>query len=141
MEKLYSIDKNVAKIIIQTELYPIITVKKAIANFLEDVYIKLEDNDDKSITIYLVNNSSNDLEKIIGEFYNELLRESLRYEVACETKNIRELILARALYTASIETDDNYIKNEEKNEINDEHSENYSIDDIAVNWFDNNNEE
>lgn len=43
MEKLYKLNGNVAEIIISKELYPLITIKKAIANYLDYVYIKLEE--------------------------------------------------------------------------------------------------
>ena len=80
--------------------------------------------------------NQDNLDNIIGEFYNELLRESLRYNIAIETKNLRELIISRALYTTCIETED------EKEEISNDNNqleisgdEDYSLDEIAVNWF------
>ena len=79
----------------------------------------------------LLQENKADLEKIIGEFYNELLRESLRYNIAIETKNLRELIVGRALYTTCIDLEENQ---EEKNEEDIE--ETYNLDEIAVNWFD-----
>lgn len=136
MEKLYTIKDNYAEILIQEDIYPLITVKKAISNFMQNVYIKIERIDNGTISIKLVvYNNEEDLEKIIGEFYNELLRESIRYNVSMETKNLRELIIGRALYTTCIDLDEN-----DKNGSNDKEKieENYSLDDIAVNWFSNN---
>ena len=80
--------------------------------------------------------SSADLEKLIGEFYNELLRESLRYNIAIETKNLRELIVGRALYTTCIDIDQESANNEDSVEIENVKVEDYSLYEIAVNWFD-----
>ena len=134
MEKLYIIKDNIAEITISKALYPLITIKKAVANYMEYVYIKLEEDKDNIIIKLQLQENKEDLEKIIGEFYNELLRESLRYDISCETKNLRELIVARALYTTCIDIN-------EKEEISNEQDEkeDFNIDDKAVNWFDSNN--
>ena len=66
----------------------------------------------------------------------------MRYKIAQETKDLRELIVGRALYSTCIEVDNT----ENEKEINEEENENisnyeekdYDIDEIAVNWFDNN---
>ena len=102
MEKLYSIKENIAEITLEKEIYPIVVIEKAISNFMENAYIKIKTENGKKVIVQLVlkivNNKEN-LEKIIGDFYNELLREALRYEISKETKNLRELIVGRALYT------------------------------------------
>lgn len=139
MEKLYRIKDNYAEILIQEDIYPLITVKKAISNFMQEVYIKIDHIDNNIICIKLVlHNTEGDFEKIIGEFYNELLRESIRYNISKETKNLRELIVGRALYTTCIELDKNdKVESDNKEKI----EENYNLDDIAVNWFLNNENE
>ncbi|AGY77735.1 hypothetical protein [Clostridium autoethanogenum] len=53
------------------------------------------------------------MKKLVGEFYNELLNQTLRIEIFKETKNIRELILGRALYNTCVEV-------KESNSINKE---------------------
>lgn len=130
MEKFYTINDNYAEIVLSKDIYPLVSVKKALTNFMEETYIKLKDNNDEIIVQMVLQESKTDLEKIIGEFYNELLRESLRYNIAIETKNLRELIVGRALYTTCIDLDENQ---EEKNE---DIEETYNLDEIAVNWFD-----
>ena len=138
MGKLYKLNGNMAEISISKELYPLITIKKAIANYLDNVYIKLEDVNNNVLLKIQLKNENYDLEKIVGEFYNELLRESLRYDIANETKNLRELIIARALYTTCIDVDGENI--EEMNTTNAEtYEEEFDINEIAVNWFDSNN--
>ena len=107
MEKLYTINGDYAEILIEEDIYPLITVEKAISNFTQDVYIKLEHKDQKTLLIKLVlQEDKKNLEKIIGELYNELLRENIRYNISKETKNLRELIVGRALYTTCIEMDE-----------------------------------
>lgn len=130
MEKFYTINDNYAEIVLSKDIYPLVSVKKALTNFMEETYIKLKDNNDEIIVQMVLQESKKDLEKIIGEFYNELLRESLRYNIAIETKNLRELIVGRALYTTCIDLDENQ---EEKNKGIEE---TYNLDEIAVNWFD-----
>lgn len=130
MEKFYTINDNYAEIVLSKDIYPLVSVKKALTNFMEETYIKLKDNNDEIIVQMVLQESKTDLEKIIGEFYNELLRESLRYNIAIETKNLRELIVGRALYTTCIDLEENQ---EEKNE---DIEETYNLDEIAVNWFD-----
>ena len=130
MEKFYTINDNYAEIVLSKDIYPLVSVKKALTNFMEETYIKLKDNNDEIIVQMVLQESKTDLEKLIGEFYNELLRESLRYNIAIETKNLRELIVGRALYTTCIDLEENQ---EEKNE---DIEETYNLDEIAVNWFD-----
>ena len=101
----------------------------------EQTYSKLEELDNK-IIIKIKSQTNDKLDNIIGEFYNELLRESLRYNIAMETKNLRELIIGRALYTTCIEIDEEKeisTNNDNISEITED--EDYSLDDIAVNWF------
>lgn len=137
MEKLYNIKDNYAEVILNKEIYPLVSIKKAIANFFEDIYVKINDLNEKEYMIQIeLKQSSADLEKLIGEFYNELLRESLRYNIAIETKNLRELIVGRALYTTCIDIDQESANNEDSVEIENVKVEDYSLDEIAVNWFD-----
>ncbi len=131
MEKFYTINDNYAEISLSKDIYPLVSVKKALANFMEETYIKLSNNNDEILVQIELKENKENLEKIIGEFYNELLRESLRYNIAIETKNLRELIVGRALYTTCIDLEEN----QEEIDKDTEEGE-YSLDEIAVNWFD-----
>ena len=131
MEKFYTMNDNYAEILLSKDIYPLVSVKKALANFMGETYIKISSNKDEIVVRIVPKENKENLERIIGEFYNELLRESLRYNIAIETKNLRELIVGRALYTTCIDLEKNQ---EEKN--NDTEEEEYSLDEIAVNWFD-----
>lgn len=131
MEKFYTIKDNYAEILLSKEIYPLVSVKKALANFMEDTYIKIDSNKDKIVVQIALQEDKKNLEKIIGELYNEFLRESLRYNIAIETKNLRELIVGRALYTTCID-----LENNPKGENNATQNEEYGLDEVAVNWFD-----
>lgn len=137
MDKLYKIKDNYAEILLNSKLYPVIAIKKTLSNYLENTYVKMDYKDEQTIKIEMVlkEESKEDLEKIIGELYNELFNETLRYEISVETKNLRELIVGRALYTTCIDTETEQEKNEENEKI-EETLEDYNIDDIATNWFD-----
>ena len=90
----------------------------------------------------MILNSTKNTSNIVGEFYNELLEESLRYKIAKETKDLRELIVGRALYSTCIEVDntenEKEIIEEENENISNYEEKDYDIDEIAVNWFNNN---
>ena len=131
MEKFYTIKDNYAEILLSKDIYPLVSVKKALANFMEETYIKISSDKDKIIVQMVLKENKKNLEKIIGELYNEFLRESLRYNIAIETKNLRELIVGRALYTTCIE-----LENNQKEENNATQKEEYGLDEVAVNWFD-----
>jgi hypothetical protein len=137
MKKEYIIQDKFAEIKLDKAIYPLIAIKKAISNFFDDVYVRIEEDNKNFIINFKLQNKQVDLEKIIGEFYNECLRESLRYEISFETKNIRELIVGRALYTTCIMFDKNEDNQEQTDELIYEEDNNteYSLEDIAVNWF------
>lgn len=137
MKKEYIIQDKFAEIKLDKAIYPLIAIKKAMSNFFDDVYVRIEEDNKNFIINFKLQNKQVDLEKIIGEFYNECLRESLRYEISFETKNIRELIVGRALYTTCIMFDKNEDNQEQTDELIYEEDNNteYSLEDIAVNWF------
>lgn len=135
MERFYKVDGDYAIIELSSSLYPTISVQKTSANYMEEVYIKLEEKDNCIIVKLKLTDKRHDLNKIIGEFYNDLLRETLRYNIAMETKNLRELIVGRALYTTCIEVDEDKEEIQKNEEFSISDDEDYSLDEIAVNWF------
>lgn len=136
MKKEYIIQDKFAEIKLDKAVYPLIAIKKAISNFFNDIYVRIEENDKNFIIDFKLQDKQGNLEKIIDEFYNECLRESLRYEISVETKNLRELIVGRALYTTCIELDKNADNQEQTDEsIYEEDTTKYSLENIAVNWF------
>ena len=141
MERLYEIENEYIKIILDVDIYPIIVIEKTISNFLDIAFAKIEKENNK-IIVKLVLNSEQNINNIVGKFYNELLEESLRYNIARETKDLRELIVGRALYSTCIEVDN--VENEketikvENESFSNTEEKDYDIEEIAVNWFEKN---
>ena len=67
-------------------------------DYLDEDYIKVQLKAKNIIT-------KSKLESSAGEFLNQLLHHRIRFDIQNETKNLRQLILGRALYTECIETD------------------------------------
>ena len=136
--ELFEIEENRVKITLNSEIYPLVVIQKTVSNYLENMYVKLEKEDKNILVNLFLKDNKENIKELVGNFYNELLAEVLRYNIGIETKEIRELIVGRALYTTCIELDEN---REEK--IEDDMTsaktfqrEEYDLDDIAVNWFD-----
>ncbi|ALU37871.1 His-Xaa-Ser system protein HxsD [Clostridium autoethanogenum] len=101
---------------INEEIYSLTAVMKTAYIFIEKVYIYFDYEKEKLIRVEFTPKEIKDkdfLKKLVGEFYNELLNQTLRIEIFKETKNIRELILGRALYNTCVEV-------KESNSINKE---------------------
>lgn len=129
-------DENKIIFYLSKDIYDVKTIMKTAYNFIEEFYIILNYIND-NIEVILEGKSqknSNEMEKYQGEFYNELLRQNVRYIVAQDTKNIRELVMGRALYDTCIEYEDSV----QEDEINEKNADLNDQLDILVNWFDKN---
>lgn len=140
MNTTYRISGDRAIIKIDANVYPLASVKKAMFNYVEKLYMNAKVKWNKiEILVELIDNNA-DIETEIKEFLNDCIRESLRYEISVETKNIRELILGRALYSSCIKVDENAIDcNSKNNESENSHFseiDDFDLNDIAINWFD-----
>lgn len=107
------------------ELYPKIALIKAAYNFTDEAYVHL-DADDR---YYYVAVTPKHADRAFSEqrFVNEMLAQSVRHEVYQQTKNIRELLLARAMAT-SLLVDENTL------DVDDEGGA-FAEDDILKDWF------
>ena len=125
-------EENLIELYLDERIYNLVVIKKALFNYIEDCYYMLDYFDENIILvkIYLKDQNTN-IDEYIKKLYNELFNESLRYDIMMQTKNIRELILGRALYTTCIDTDENTVDY-------DNNDKNHDINEIAVNWFDKN---
>lgn len=128
-------EQNYIELYLNEEIYNLPVIKKALYNFIDDGYFILNYGNSNIIIakIFLKNNAINK-ELFVKELYNELFNESLRFDIMKQTKNIRELILGRALYSTCIDTEDDENDNDDKKQENN----NYDINNIAVNWFEEN---
>lgn len=143
MERLYEIENEYIKIILNADIYPVVVIEKTVSSFLDRAVIKLEKKNAEIIVKFILNDNENiDISNIIGEFYNKLVEEGLRYNISRETKELRELIVGRALYSTCIEVDN--VENEketikvENESFSNTEEKDYDIEEIAVNWFEKN---
>ncbi|MGF0019900.1 His-Xaa-Ser system protein HxsD [Sporofaciens sp. SGI.106] len=106
-------------------LYSKTALLKAAYNFTDVAYIHLDGDEE----YYYVSISPKDNCSVVSEkcFINEMLAQSVRHEVYKQTKNIRELLLARAMASS-------VIINESFDELEVE-NEKFSEDEILKDWF------
>lgn len=107
------------------ELYSKIALIKAAYNFTDIAYVHLDADE----SYYYVTIESKQSDKDVNEqdFVNEMLAQSVRHVVYQQTKNIRELLLARSMAT-SIIVDENLIEE-------DKQDDSFSENDILKDWF------
>lgn len=94
-----------AKIIlkINPQIYPLEVVEGAAYTFIDRAYIDIGGNPKRQITVLLSGKEDmgqREIERLVGEFKNELLNYALRREINNNNKEIREYIISRALFSA-----------------------------------------
>lgn len=110
------------------ELYSKIALIKAAYNFTDRAYVHL-DADEKYY--YVLISAKDEQEEIFDdEFENEILAQSARHEIYLQTKNIRELMLARAVATSVV------VPRNEDELLDSEIEHEFSEDEILKDWFD-----
>lgn len=117
------------RVAIPKTLYPKVAVLKAAYQFTDVAYVYIQQFEDDYI-IDIQAKSPND--KIAEEeFKNELLAQSVRYELYLQTKEVRQLITMRALASTIVGEQQDIIQPQK----------NYSEDAILKDWFDNENKD
>ena len=108
------------------ELYSKTALLKAAYNYTDKAYVHLGADED----YYYVNIEMKGIGNSVSEkeFTNEMLAQSVRHEIYLQTKNIRELMLARALAT-SVVTEPEVLQ--ESGDVPDQYCE----DEILKDWF------
>ena len=108
-------------------LYSKVALLKAAYNYTDKAYIHLDvDGEYYYVNFEMKPGSDMFSEK---EFTNEMLAQAVRHEVYIQTKNIRELMLARAMATTIVTDTDNEINTFSDDDM-------YSEDEILKDWFD-----
>ena len=89
------------KMLFKKELYSKTALLKAAYNFTDTAYVHL----DSDREYYYVSLTPKAGEKNVSQddFVNEMLAQSVRHEIYLQTKNIRELMYARALATSVVD--------------------------------------
>lgn len=109
------------------ELYTREVLLKTAYAFTNSMYIHL-DVDDQNYLVTLTSKENVVESEMYAKFENELIAQETRRLIAKKTKNIREMIVARALSSTMIHQN---IENIQEN-IEDD----YDADDILKDWFD-----
>ena len=79
-----------------------------------------------------ITQSNNFLKLSEKEFENEILTQSARHEIYLQTKNIRELMLARAVATSVVAPTIENVESDTQDEVD------YDENEILKDWFDSN---
>ena len=116
------------------ELYSAATVLKAAYAFLENSYIHIGDGGEEWVISWRMKDSSQPDTNLSAEFENELIANAVREHVIRQTKTIREIIMARAMTSTVIDTEDplERIAGDNSDISNEE------LGSILTNWFDKN---
>jgi len=94
-----NITDNSVIISVNPNLYALETIYSASYVFLDRAYILLNGDPKKEIIIQLQPKEQEDLKKLGGEFLNELINYGDYKKRAEQTKEIREMLLQRAIIT------------------------------------------
>lgn len=110
----------------EKDLYPKAAFIKAAYNFTDEAYLHLSQNDKEWIVDLTPKPNHSYIE--LHTFENEMLAQSARCLILNQTKNIRELIMARAFASTIIDTQ----------ESQESMSEDMNISDALKDWFEGN---
>jgi len=127
--------KNELIISLNPKIYPLEAIYGTCYIFIDRAYLFLDGNLNKEVKVFLKGKkelSPKELEKLAGEFKNELLNYTLRLSIAKNTKKIRETIVERALFSA-LPHEEELEKINKSEQINEETIEDDPLG-IAVPW-------
>lgn len=119
---------------ISKELYSSTAVLKAAYSFLERCYIHIEDDGSDWVISAKQKDETETSEQLMVELENELIAQAVRERVITQTKSIREVLMARAMSSTLIDTEDSVKRIEaESGNISDA-----ELKSILTSWFDKN---
>ena len=131
MENKIRIERNSVVLSVNPKVYTLETVYSAAYVFLDKAYILLDGNPKKEILVRLKPKNKENLEKLGGDFFNELINYADYQKRSKQTKKIREMLLQRALIT-----NDPSVVNKEDDNIMEELDDDYLEypEDIRIPW-------
>lgn len=103
VEYTISEQNNKITFTINTTIYPLRALYGACYLFIDNVYIFLDGDPKKEITVTMKfkdDSEKKDYDALVGEFYNELLNQLLREKINEHSGKVREYIVSQALYNA-----------------------------------------
>ncbi len=98
--KILDKKKNSVILSVDLDVYSLIAVKKTCFVFSDKYYFFIKKKSKNKVFVEVKTKDIENVDKLVGEFFNELLNNSLREEVLKNNKKIRELIVSRALFSA-----------------------------------------
>ena len=108
--------KKNLKVNVDLNIYPLEAIYGAAYVFVDKVYIFLDSLAEGKVEITFRSKDENEveaLEKIEGEFMNELLNYTLRLKLSESNKKIREYVVEQALFSA-LGREEGILKNEDE---------------------------
>ena len=121
------------KVLILKKIYPIESIMKAIYNFLNDIYIHISEDEEYWILSFKEKDSCR-YDNITYLLENEILAETIRLNVYRKTKNIRSIIMARAMSSSFIDNNNDVVTSN----ISTSDDESLKMNEILKDWFDRN---
>jgi His-Xaa-Ser system protein HxsD len=98
--EIVRIDDSTIKILIDENLYDLVVVEKTFYWYLKEYVVTINLRPDKKIEIYLEKLdtllSNSDIKNLTKRIKRDLLDFSLRNKILQETKNVRDLLIAKA---------------------------------------------
>ena len=111
-------------------LYSSTAVLKAAYSFLDRAYFHVGDNG-PCWEVLIKSKSGTDTQQMVSEFENEIISQAVRERVFNQTKSIREMLIARAITSTMIDTEDTTQRIQvENDDVSDE-----ELDTILKSWF------
>lgn len=112
------------------EIYPKQAVIKAAYHFIDRCYIHIDLIDDEFI-IYMAGKKGIDANEVALDFENELLAQTVRFQVYSQTHVLREVLMARAMSSTITGGNSELNKSNEVENVD-------SLDNILTDWFEKN---
>ena len=114
------------KLLFNRKIYPKTAVIKAAYMFTDRAYVHLDADETSYIAEVIMKPDFENVSEL--EFENEVLNQTARYEIGKKTRNIREMMVARAVASTVL------IKNDAENDpyLEDEITD---TEDILTDWF------
>lgn len=100
--------------------------------FTGEYYVYMSYQDEHSIQVVIEAKPGISIDEVDKKFRNELLAQMVRLQVSTENRAVRELVIGRALYSSYVDFCEDCVA-ESVNYMNSVNA--YSLDDIAVDWF------
>ena len=115
---------------VKCDLYPEEAVMKAAYHFIDRCYVHMDLADEEYI-ISITSKTEHMPDDIAKEFENELLAQTVRYQVYQQTHTIREILMARAM-SSTITGSNTVLESEQLPDQVD------NLENILMDWFEKN---